>query len=231
MSGIVLKLIAILTMAIDHIGLVNDLFYFRVIGRIAFFLFAFMIAEGVVYTRDIKKYLMRLLLFAFISDPFFDIFFYTSSGNPFELSQKAFFDLSHQNVMFTLFFGALACVLVEKLWNSEDKKEKVVLSIGIVVTFAISMVSNQDYGMVGTAMVLFFYMARNSFNAQAIVVITFAIILYYFNAELLLGAVSSLIFIKLYNGNKGTFGNKTVDFAFQLFTYIFYPLHLLLLSI
>lgn len=80
LSGFVLKLIAIITMTFDHIGYLISIFIsqypgdtasyisdaFRIIGRLALPLFCFLIVEGVLHTRSIKKYVLRLSLFAFI---------------------------------------------------------------------------------------------------------------------------------------------------------------------
>ena len=70
MSSFVLKLIAIITMLIDHIGAVlyPEIRWLRLIGRIAFPIFAYLVAEGFYKTSDIKKYLKRLFIFALVSD-------------------------------------------------------------------------------------------------------------------------------------------------------------------
>ena len=73
-----LKLIAILSMLLDHIGAV---FFpehpaFRWVGRLAFPIFCYCMTVGLLYTRDIKKYLFRLGLFAVISQPFYVLAFH-----------------------------------------------------------------------------------------------------------------------------------------------------------
>ncbi|MBP5555374.1 MAG: hypothetical protein J6X94_10965 [Lachnospiraceae bacterium] len=139
-TGSTLKIIAIVTMFIDHIGAsvfehyINILavsgsdycrdlitskvpglwsewmgnivvvqsidLLLRAIGRIAFPIFCFLLVEGFLHTRNVKKYLVRLFIFAFISDVPFDLAFFAKIG------------LNHQNVFFTLFLGvsALACI-------------------------------------------------------------------------------------------------------------------------
>lgn len=83
LNATTLKIIAVITMLIDHIAYVLQIYSYsystyhimRIIGRIAFPIFAFMIAEGAKHTRDIRKYLLRLLIFAFISEVPFDLAF------------------------------------------------------------------------------------------------------------------------------------------------------------
>lgn len=73
-----LKLIAFVTMTVDHIGYVffPHWMWLRIIGRIAFPLFAYCLAVGCVYTKNPKKYALRLLLFALVSQPFYSLTFY-----------------------------------------------------------------------------------------------------------------------------------------------------------
>ena len=105
MNGQSLKLIAMLTMVIDHIGLAlfpNEMIW-RYIGRIAFPIFAFLIVEGFVHTSDFKKYIGRILVFAIISEIPFNL-----------LVSGDVFDYTHQNVFFTFahqpFILSPACV-------------------------------------------------------------------------------------------------------------------------
>ena len=77
MSIFVLKIIAMLTMVIDHSRYIvpefdNDIT--KIIGRISFVLFAFILSEGIWHTKDRKKYLKRLTLFAIVSQIPFMLF-------------------------------------------------------------------------------------------------------------------------------------------------------------
>ena len=76
MSSFVLKIIAIISMFIDHIGyaIFGKLSYFNYIGRLAFPIFAFQISEGYVHTKNLKRYFFRLFLFALISQVPFMLF-------------------------------------------------------------------------------------------------------------------------------------------------------------
>ena len=90
-----LKMIALIAMLCDHLGhtLFPQLSILRIIGRISFPIFAYVLVEGFFYTRDVKKYLTRLGLMALLSEIPFDLM----------ASQKVL-EFGHQNVFFTLFF-------------------------------------------------------------------------------------------------------------------------------
>ena len=105
-SGSTLKIIAIISMVIDHCAYFlmenGTLLYnaMRCVGRIAFPVFAFLIVEGFGYTHNRKRYFAQLLVFAVISEV------------PWHLLNGA--DGTH-NVMFTLALGVIALAVLEKL--------------------------------------------------------------------------------------------------------------------
>ena len=92
-----LKLVAILAMLLDHVGSVFFPQYavFRWIGRLAFPLFCYCMTVGLLYTRSIKRYLIRLGIFALVSQPFWIVAF-----NPGDFLGN----LTNWNIFFTLFF-------------------------------------------------------------------------------------------------------------------------------
>ncbi|MFR5765728.1 MAG: TraX family protein [Clostridia bacterium] len=132
MTSFVLKIIALITMFIDHLGyaIYGKFSYLNYIGRIAFPIFAFQISEGFVHTKNIKKYFIRLLVFAIISQLPFMLFLSTFSKNIYEL-----------NIFFTLSFGLLAIFIFDKIINTNltifnksiDKFIK--LFLGLLITF------------------------------------------------------------------------------------------------
>ena len=101
-----LKLIAIIIMFIDHMGaiLFPRVLFLRMIGRIAFPIFAYLIAEGASHSHNRLNYFFRLLSFAFISETFFDIAFHS------ELNY-----LINTNVFFTLAFAIATIYIYERL--------------------------------------------------------------------------------------------------------------------
>ena len=105
LDGTTLKIIAMISMVFDHVG---DMFFPsvmwpRMIGRLAMPIFSFFIAEGFAHTRDKKKYLGRLGLFALISEIPFDLAFDGKIG------------LGHQNIMLTFFLAGLALMLFDRI--------------------------------------------------------------------------------------------------------------------
>ena len=97
-----LKLIAIVSMLIDHIGgaFFPEVGIFRWIGRLAFPIFCYCLTVGLLYTRSVKKYLLRLGIFALVSQPFYILAFHP-------VGQFAE-NLTNWNIFFTLFLSLLA---------------------------------------------------------------------------------------------------------------------------
>ena len=104
MSAFVLKLIAVISMLFDHTGylIFGKASFFNYIGRLAFPIFAFQIAEGYTHTKNLKKYILRLFVFALISQI------------PFQIFSKIFFDRFLINVLFTLLFGLMGIIIYDK---------------------------------------------------------------------------------------------------------------------
>ena len=77
-----LKAMAFLTMLTDHVGYIffPSVMWLRIIGRLGFPLFAYCLAVGFVYTKSVKKYALRLLIFSVVSQPFYSLAFYAESA-------------------------------------------------------------------------------------------------------------------------------------------------------
>ena len=120
LSGFGLKLLAIVTMAIDHTGVAVGLRYgyssydlMRSIGRIAFPLFAFLLSEGVFYTRSRRKYLCGLLIFAVLSEI------------PFDLLDP----VGRQNIFWTLALGLAAIILADAIFRKMPSRDEAARSL------------------------------------------------------------------------------------------------------
>lgn len=205
----VLKWIAVLTMVIDHVGaiLFPDQIWMRVIGRVAFPIYAYCLAEGFRYTSDYRRYLGRLALFAILSEIPFDLAFY---GVP--------FSFAHQNVFFTLTLGLIL------LWVLERCREQLLLCTGaFVVLCFLAQALHMDYGAGGLLMVFAFYLARQGTSPWIGWGIFVFINLFGYAGGVQWAAILALLPIGLYSGKAGK--------KKQRFFYWIYPLHLLLLWI
>ena len=114
MTAFHLKIIALTTMLIDHLGAVFPGYFgfeFRVIGRVAFPIYVYLVAEGFRHTKSPVKFLARLGAFAIISEPFFDMAIRGA-----ELPWGVDF-LNNTNIFYTLFFGGAAIYAFEIVRN------------------------------------------------------------------------------------------------------------------
>ena len=223
LNGFHLKLIAICTMLIDHMGytLFPGVMWLRCIGRIAFPIFCFLVAEGCIYTHDRKKYALRLLVFALLSEIPFNLMTGGWVWNPYD-----------QNVLWTLLAGALVCWLMD--WTLKKRTAAAFLLTGTVMAavFYLLELVNTDYGGWGMLLVAMFYGVRRAPYGLTVKMPVQAVGLVFFSIALM-GGVSielwsllSLVPIWLYNGRRG-FSNKAVQYGF----YAFYPVHILILSL
>ena len=223
LSGSALKIIAVLSMVIDHCA------YFlmehgtplygvmRCFGRIAFPVFAFLIAEGFAHTRNRARYFITILGFAIISE----IPWYLLNG----------YDGTH-NVMFTLAIGVAALTVFDRLC---EHRPLCVIAITLLLVLAYWM--GVDYDWRGVLMIVLFYMLRHQtiepwsdcyeicFHSQAIrqIIFTFPLMMHYGIA----GPVLASFIIFLYDGTRGHIKGAVAKYSF----YAFYPIHLIILHL
>lgn len=203
LSGSALKWIAIVVMLIDHIGasgLVND-WTFRQIGRTAFPLFCFLLAEGAVHTKNIRKYLGRLAVFAVISEIPFDLAIF---GLPFYWG--------HQNVYWTLLLGLVVIYLFQK-FPAEGWKG----GLGVAALAALAEVCVIDYGATGVVVITLMYLLREKPWMRFL--ICYGVLALSSAAEL--WCLPAFLLMTLYNGKRG--------WQPRYLFYGFYPVHLFLL--
>ena len=225
-----LKIIAMILMLLDHLWgtIIPGNQWMTLIGRMAFPIFAFLIVEGFFHTSDLKKYMKRLFIFGLISEIPFNLIYTGSIIFPF-----------HQNVMFTLLLGLLIINEIDKLKNNKEIKKKIIPILKIFLFLLISIIGFVDYGVTGVLTIVVFYLFRGfklAWIGQLISLILLYIVFFegqsvifnIFNYEYFLPlqsiGVLSLIFIWLYNGEKGK-NNKLIKYLF----YSFYPVHMLVI--
>lgn len=213
LDGTVLKLIACLSMFIDHLGAVcfSGMMGFRIIGRLAFPIYCFLLVEGAVHTRNMKKYILRMGIFALISEVPFDLAFY-----------HRLVYMGHQNVFFTLGLGLLAIWFLEHPIEQLDIPDVLYKLLVIIAAGLIAEFLNTDYGFTGIAVICIFYYLRG----QPQLKYSIAAILLAAMGGVEVYAVLALIPILLYNGQRGR-QTKVMQYGF----YIFYSAHLLLLAV
>ncbi|MCI8653879.1 MAG: fimbrial assembly protein [Angelakisella sp.] len=138
-----LKVIAILSMTVDHVGSAFFPQYpvFRWIGRMAFPIFCYCLTVGLLYTRDIKKYFLRLGAFALISQPFWILAFNAGDflGN-----------LLNLNIFFTLLVSLAAA------WGFKEREWWLLAACLVLLC-----IFNFDYAFGGLELILVFYLCRN----------------------------------------------------------------------
>jgi hypothetical protein len=220
MNAFQIKLLAITTMLIDHIGwlLFPQITVLRIIGRLSFPLFAWLIANGAYHTKNIKAYLIRLSAFAIISQLPYQLALHSLNDTTFKL-----------NIFFSLAFGLLAIFLIDRF-----KKAKATLLI-IIVFSLLAQILNFNYGAAGilaiTLFYLFFKNRKKLITTQIAIFVLpniLALILFLQLGQEIIWenfiqpiAALSVIPILLYNGTEG----KKMQLAF----YLFYPIHLTVL--
>lgn len=228
LSGNQLKMIAVISMLIDHTAVVfienrilrgsspyqsgttEAMAYFagwrqidmvmRGIGRLAFPIFCYLMVEGFLHTRDVRRYGARLLAFALLSEIPFDLAVFDRWFYP-----------NYQNVYVTLFLGLLALIGLKK-FQGEGSMWKQALTVAVCCCGAALLKS--DYGAFGVFFVVLLYLLYGQVRQQTI-----------------LGAIAlawevtaplAMIPIRMYDGTRGKRNLKW-------FFYIFYPAHLLIL--
>ena len=219
----ILKLIACITMLIDHFGativaqlaipgVVPLYFACRIVGRLAFPIYCFLLVEGMQHTRDPKKYLLRLGIGILLAELPFDLIF--ENGITWQ----------YQSVMVTLTLGAVMLLCMGKVENRWMKPL-------IVIPFAIlAELCNCDYGGWGLAMIgVFVLFDRPAPQFLGLLLInglmnSAGVNLFGIRVSVQLFAVLAMIPIACYSGVKLT-RSKALQWGF----YLFYPVHLLIL--
>lgn len=216
-SAAVLKWIAVVSMVIDHFACAvylhmegHDMEVYhvlRVIGRIAFPIYCYLLVEGFFHTKNVWKYLRNLLLFAAISEIPFNMAVFGHVFYP-----------QGQNVYFSLVLGICAMLLLRRF---DGFRIRALLAQGAVIAVFLFLGEylEVDYHWKGIAfMILFYYLRKLRVREEVTAVVGAAAFAVYEPA-----AVFAFLPIYLYNGTRG----RQAKYVF----YAIYPLHLLLFGV
>ncbi len=215
-NGSTLKWIAVIAMLIDHIGQLffPEISVLRLIGRISFPIFAFLLTEGFKHTSDIRKYAMRLLMFAFISEVVYDYAFFGE-----------YIYLKKQNIFFELFMGLMVLVLLNKAYLIKNMYLGVLVQVlAVIGGCVIAHFAFFSYGHTGIIVIICMYYFKK-YPLYTAVIMGMAYFLA-FNVDVAVCALLALIPILLYNGEQGVSSKK-----YKWLFYIFYPAHLFILAL
>lgn len=234
LTSFALHLLAMALMLIDHLGgavISTTSDWMTCVGRLAFPIFAFMAVEGFMHTGSRKRYALRMLIFALLSEIPFNLMMGGSFFYPF-----------HQNVLWSFLLCMGLMQLNEKAKRTGKWWARILTGIGTVLLGTLAgMLTMVDYNHFGVWMVLMFYFLRgNRWWHRVLQLVCMCLI----NNEVggmayewqILGmdicfskqwlAVAALIPIWLYNGRQGHHSK-----AFQYACYAFYPVHILILGL
>ena len=215
LNSFALKLIASASMLVDHTGamLFPDVMWLRFIGRLAFPIYAFMLCEGFLHTRNVKRYAVRLGIFAAISEVPYNL-----------LHSYRIFDLDAQNVFLTLLIGLITLFAISKLDGGAEatpgqrralnKRQLAAMLCGM----AAAQLLRTDYGAFGVAVIMIFFLFRGRRARMLCIFAASNVIMG--PVQILAGAAAAPIL--LYNGKKG----PSAKYLF----YAFYPAHILALA-
>lgn len=223
LDNFTLKVIAILAMLVDHVAVIfgshiaNDVVVqMRIVGRIAFPIFAFLLVQGFIHTSNRTNYLARLLGFGM--------------GITLILAFLSSFGIqvpTQLNIFITLGIGFIAMWFIHEYWET-SKLVTIIITGGILLA---ADLIHADYGAYGVATIVIFYITRNkkiwmNIGFIALTALTvFVETMRYSNASILqIYAIAALLLLNLYSGEKGKLNLK-------YFFYLFYPVHFVVLLI
>lgn len=208
LSGSALKVIAVVSMTIDHIALfllnaqsggwVFDMM--RCVGRLAFPIFAFLIVEGYFHTKCFWKYMLALLITAVVS----------------EIPWQQLSDDGSHNVIFTLLFGLVAIYLAD-----HTRQYPLLMMMVVAVPAFLSTILEFDYAWRGVCLTVVFYL----FRERRVLTLPFGypLLLEYG----IIGPAMGLAVTLMYSGRRGFVKGCWLKYLF----YIYYPLHLIIICI
>lgn len=212
-----LKIIAMISMLIDHIGVAffPGVRIFRCLGRLAFPIYAYMIAEGCRYTKNRKRYLGMMAAMAVV----------------FQVVYFVFMNSLYQGILVNFALSIAAIFAIDSFIKNKRIINRILTASIVLVVLFISTVLpitlgeygfSIDYGLYGLCLPILVYFAPSKkwgliFTSILLTVMSITSGVYY----QLLSLLTIPLFI-LYNGERG---NKKLKYVF----YLFYPIHLVLI--
>ncbi|MBI9012754.1 MAG: hypothetical protein JEZ08_11035 [Clostridiales bacterium] len=190
MNTFYLKLLAVLLMVVDHIGffLYPQYTILRIIGRLSFPIFGFLIANGYNYTRDKKKYFLRLFIFANI------------------IQIPSLFTTIPVNIFYTLSFGLLCIMIFESVYDEVNK------IVGIAGILVITLMIQPDYSIYGVLLIFIIHLLKDNYIYMIGAFLVLSFVLYGPTSIQGFAALTPLIFMT-YNHQKG----RSMKYLFYLF--------------
>jgi len=214
-----LKLIAMITMTVDHIGFVlqkyslfDYAYLLRIVGRIAFPIYCFLLVQGIYHTRSKTKYAIRLLVFALISDlPYATLF---------EGDGQIYYRFGC-NVLWTLLMGLILICIVDRYFIQKPYSYGLIL----MIIFGLgAQLLRTDYGFIGIMLIYSFYVQSRDKQLYSALAPELTCVECSLITPMWLAAIASCSFTRKYNGEKGS------PIAGKYFFYIYYPLHIAIIA-
>ena len=211
-----LKIIAMLSMLVDHVGehLYPDVGFLRAIGRLALPLFAYMIAEGCLYTKNRARYLILLSTLAVLCQAVF----YITTGS------------LYQGILITFSLSVMTVYSIDYILKSKNALKIITGVVGVAFVTFISvgcpiLLEGEgfriDYGVLGMLLPVAVYYAPNKLGK--LIACAFMLVFLALNIQTVqFYSLLAIPLLALYNGKRGT---KKLKYVF----YVFYPLHLIVI--
>ena len=216
-SNNTLKIIALVCMTFDHVGvqILPGVMWLRIIGRIAFPIFAYMIAEGATYTKNRTRYLGTLAVMAAL----FQIVFFVVSGT------------LYMSIFFTFTLSVSLIFLLDHARRTPTPLSVTLALLGLLIVYFICnhlphLLSKYyffvDYFLVGTLIPVALFFLKEKWQKLLALTALLALLSIESGVAIQWWSLLAVIPIALYNGKRGRYKMK------YLF-YVYYPLHLVVI--
>lgn len=219
LNGNILKIIAVISMTIDHMGLLlfNNNLIMRSIGRLAFPIFGFMIAEGCFYTKNKLSYFLKIFILGVLCQ----IVYYFSE-------ESLYF-----GILITFSFSILTIYSYQNAFENDRVEVKnvflfiLMLCVDFLVCVIFPMIFDEvgfmvDYGIFGVLFPLLAYIGRKKKYGIPLMALGLILICFTDSSWYQWFSLLALIFLAIYSGKRGKLGWK-------YFFYIYYPVHLVVI--